>query len=112
MFAGRNRRWSSVLSGLAATIVAGAAAAANPAGFYYNDHSDAPYTNIDDFKHPTAMLITGRCNRYNAHFKDARDAGAEVLAYIDPVDIRDSPSTCQAEFFTGAQLWPHKDKQR
>jgi hypothetical protein len=110
MFASRNRRWSSVLSGLAATIVAGAAAAANPAGFYYNDHSDAPYTNIDDFKHPTAMLITGRCNRYNAHFKDARDAGAEVLAYIDPVDIRDSPSTCQAEFFTGAQLWPHKDK--
>jgi len=109
MSALRVHRWFAILSGLVATVVAGVALAANPAGFYYYDKADATYPNIGGFDAPTALLITGRCNRTNTHFTQARAAGAEVLAYINPVDILTAPSSCQAEFFTGAQLWPHKD---
>jgi hypothetical protein len=104
-------RWISILSCIGALAFAGAASAANPAGLYYDDHSNAPYTNIASFHAPTALLVTGRCNRKDAHFAQARAAGAEVLAYVDPVDILTTPARCAAEFFTGAQLWPHKDAQ-
>jgi hypothetical protein len=103
--------WISILSCIGALAFAGAASAANPAGLYYEDHANAPYTNIASFHAPTALLVTGRCNRKDAHFAQARAAGAEVLAYVDPVDILTTPARCAAEFFTGAQLWPHKDAQ-
>ena len=103
--------WILILSCIGALAFAGAASAANPAGLYYDDHSNAPYTNIASFHAPTALLVTGRCNRTDKHFAQARAAGAEVLAYIDPVDILTTPGPCQAEFFTGAKLWPHKDAQ-
>ena len=107
----RISRWISILSCIGALAFAGAASAANPAGLYYQDQTNAPYTNIASFHAPTALLVTGRCNRTNPHFAQARAAGAEVLAYIDPVDILTTPARCAAEFFTGAQLWPHKDAQ-
>jgi hypothetical protein len=107
----RISRWISILSCIGALAFVGAASAANPAGLYYQDHADAPYTNIASFYAPTALLVTGRCNRTNPHFAQARAAGAEVLAYIDPVDILTTPARCAAEFFIGAQLWPHKDAQ-
>jgi hypothetical protein len=107
----RNFRWISILACIGALAFAGAASAANPAGLYYDDHSNAPYTNIASFHAPTALLVTGRCNRKDPHFAQARAAGAEVLAYVDPVDILTTPARCAAEFFTGAQLWPHKDAQ-
>jgi hypothetical protein len=103
--------WISVLSCMGALAFASAASAANPAGLYYQDKPDAPYTNIESFHAPTALLVTGRCNRTNEHFAKARAAGAEVLAYVDPVDILQTPGRCAAEFFIGAQLWPHKDAQ-
>jgi hypothetical protein len=103
--------WISILSCIGALAFAGAASAANPAGLYYQDHTDAPYTNIERFHAPTALLVTGRCNRTDTHFAQARAAGAEVLAYINPVDILTTPARCAAEFFKGAQLWPHKDAQ-
>ncbi len=100
--------WISILSCIGALAFAGAATAANPAGLYYQDQADAPYTNIASFHAPTALLVTGRCNRTDKHFAEARAAGAEVLAYINPVDVLTTPGPCQAEFFTGAKLWPHK----
>jgi hypothetical protein len=103
--------WISILSCIGALASAGAATAANPAGLYYQDHADAPYTNIESFHAPTALLVTGRCNRTDTHFAQARAAGAEVLAYINPVDVLTTPARCAAEFFAGAQLWPHKDRQ-
>jgi hypothetical protein len=103
----RARRWSATL-GLLVAFAAGAAHAANPAGLYFtNFPTQAQYTNIGDFKAPTALLIAGRCNRDNAHFAQARTLGGEVLAYINPVDILDSPGTCQAGFFVGSRLWPY-----
>jgi hypothetical protein len=107
----RISRWISILACIGALAFTGAASAANPAGFYYQDQADAPYTNIASFHAPTALLVTGRCNRTDAHFAQARAAGAEVLAYINPVDVLTTPARCAAEFFTGAQLWPHKDAQ-
>jgi hypothetical protein len=103
--------WISILSCIGALAFAGAAPAANPAGLYYQDQADAPYTNIASFQAPTALLVTGRCNRTDTHFAQARAAGAEVLAYINPVDVLTTPARCAAEFFGGAQLWPHKDAQ-
>ena len=103
--------WISILSCIGALAFAGAASAANPAGLYYQDNATAPYTNIESFHAPTALLVTGRCNRNDPHFAQARAAGAEVLVYIDPVDILNTPGRCAAEFFKGAQLWPHKDAQ-
>jgi hypothetical protein len=108
MFA-RHLRMFYALSCLVALAPAGAAVPddpANPAGLYFYDKADATYPNISSYKAPTALLVTGRCNRTNAQFSDARTKGAEVLAYIDPVDILDTPAQCAAEFFTGAQLWP------
>ena len=99
--------WISILSCIGALAFAGAASAANPAGLYYQDQTNAPYTNIASFYAPTALLVTGRCNRTNPHFAQARAAGAEVLAYIDPVDILQTPARCAAEFFIGMlfQRW-------
>jgi hypothetical protein len=107
----RTSGWISILAGIGALAFTGGASAANPAGLYYQDQPNAPYTNIESFHAPTALLVTGRCNRTDPHFAKARAAGAEVLAYIDPVDILPTPSHCAAEFLAGAQPWPHKDAQ-
>jgi hypothetical protein len=97
--------WVTAISGIVTLVATGAAGAVNPGGLYFQDDANAPYTNIQDFYGPTALLVTGRCNRTDAHFTQARAAGAEVLAYIDPVDIMDSGSPCQMEFYAPAQLW-------
>jgi hypothetical protein len=67
--------WISILACIGALALAGGASAANPAGFYYQDQADAPYTNIASFHAPTALLVTGRCNRTDAHFAQAREGG-------------------------------------
>jgi hypothetical protein len=54
--------------------------AANPLGIAFKY-----VTNVPLYGKPTGMLITGRCNRYDAAFQTARQKGAEVLAYINPV---------------------------
>lgn len=100
--------WTTIVSGIITLLAAGAASAANPAGLYFYDHADATYPNIGDFSAPTALLVTGRCNRLDSHFAQARAAGAEVIAYIDPVDILNTPPGCQSDFFADAALWPYK----
>lgn len=75
--------------------------AANPVGFSYEST-----TNIGAFSAPTGMLVAGRCNREHSDFAIARDAGAEVIAYLNPVDIPGSnhtncPGPEDQEFYMG-----------
>jgi len=78
----------------------------NPAGFAYKFT-----TGVEQYGHPTGMLITGRCNRYAPEFAAARANGAEVLAYLNAPERPDSP-VCglDNEFYMGdpsrVPLWP------
>ena len=54
--------------------------AANPLGIAFKT-----VTNVSLYGKPTGMLIAGRCNRNDPAFQSARQKGAEVLAYINPV---------------------------
>jgi hypothetical protein len=51
---------------------------------------DNSFTNFEAYEHPTAMLIAGNCNRDDPRFQQARAAGAEVLAYLNPTSVYDS----------------------
>ncbi len=112
----RAGRWSSLFAAGTAWLSLAAAPpvfadntyATNRLGFFYNN----TFNHIDDFKHPTAMLVTGRCNRYHAHFAQARAAGAEVLAYLSFVEMPDTPPCAlDTEFYTvgggSPALWPY-----
>jgi hypothetical protein len=85
----------------------GAAQAANPLGIAFKNE-----TNVSLYAKPTAMLITGRCNRYDAAFAAARQRGAEVLAYINPV-ARPDHFVCalDTQFYMNdigqVPLWPY-----
>lgn len=72
---------SLILSTAAATT----ANAANPAGvaFKYS-------TNVSLYGKPTGLMITGRCNRYEAPFMTMRTKGGEVLAYLNPASRPDA----------------------
>lgn len=65
---------------LSLAFVASSADAANPLGIAFKT-----VTNVSLYGKPTGMLIAGRCNRNDAAFQTARQKGAEVLAYINPV---------------------------
>ena len=79
----------------------------NPLGFFYNSTE-----NWQKFAGKTGMLVTGRCNRYDPVFAKAREAGAEVLAYIDPCDVPDH-RVCELDesFYMNdhskVPLWPY-----
>jgi hypothetical protein len=91
-----------------ATFATGSVAlAGNPGAFFFN----TTYAHIQDYKHPTAMLITGQCNRDVQHFKDARAAGAEVLAYIDPIEMLDDSTPCETyrQLYGTPAAWPYLD---
>ena len=82
-------------------------AAANPLGLYF----DESFNNIPDYYHPGALLVAGNCNRDDERFAAARKAGAEVLAYFNPIEIYDRlPCKQNAEFYMGGNgrvpLWP------
>jgi hypothetical protein len=82
-------------------------AAANPLGLYF----DESFNNITDYYHPGALLVAGNCNRDDERFATARKAGAEVLAYFNPIEIYDRvPCKQNAEFYMGGNgrvpLWP------
>ncbi|HTU66066.1 MAG TPA: hypothetical protein VMF52_08960 [Steroidobacteraceae bacterium] len=84
------------------------AAPANPLGLYY----DNSFTNIDDYAHPGALLVAGNCNRYDGRFEKAREAGAEVIAYLNIIEVYDHvPCRLNAGFYMGARehvpLWPY-----
>jgi hypothetical protein len=94
---------------LAAGVPAHAAdAVANPLGLFW----DSSFTNIEDYYHPGALLVSGNCNRYDERFTKAREAGAEVLTYLNIVEVYDrSPCKLSAEFYMGGfdhvPLWPY-----
>jgi len=77
-------RCFAVLLGAAAPALA--SAVANPLGLFYDDS----FTNFESYEHPTAMLVAGNCNRDDPRFQQARAAGAEVLAYLNPTSVYDS----------------------
>jgi hypothetical protein len=97
---------ASALSLLFLTAV-DSAHAANPLGIAFNN-----VTNVPLYGKPTGMLIAGRCNRYNAAFAAARQKGAEVLAYINPV-TRPDHDVCalDTKFYMNdlgqVPLWPY-----
>ena len=82
-------------------------AQANPLGIAFKY-----VTNVPLYAKPTSMLITGRCNRYDAAFAAARQKGAEVLAYINPV-ARPDHFVCglDTQFYMNdigqVPLWPY-----
>jgi len=78
---------------------------ANPLALFF----DNSFTNIEDYSRPCAMLVTGNCNRYDERFQKARQAGAEVLAYLDPIEVYDKiPCKLNEGFYGGPNppLWP------
>jgi hypothetical protein len=110
------RRYLSLFIAMAVTLLMAAAFVAfparaegpeaNPLGLFF----DNSFTNIEDYYHPGAMLVTGNCNRYDDRFQKARKAGAEVLAYLDPVEVYDHiPCKLNEGFYMGGHvpLWPY-----
>jgi hypothetical protein len=80
---------------------------ANPLGLYF----DNSFTGIEDYYQPGALLVAGNCNRYDERFQKARDAGAEVIAYLNPIEVYDHlPCELNAGFYMGGRenvpLWP------
>jgi hypothetical protein len=79
----------------------------NPMGLAYRSVEE-----VSLYAQPGGMLITGRCNRYDAAFMLARAAGAEILAYLNPVEVTDH-AVCKLneEFYMGdtrqVPLWPY-----
>jgi len=83
-------------------------AAANPMGLFF----DNSFTNIEDYYQPGALLVDGNCNRYDERFQKARAAGAEVIAYFNPIEIYDKlPCKLNQDFYMGDRnkvpLWPY-----
>lgn len=92
---------------LSLLFVIGGAQAANPLGIAFKY-----VTNVPQYGKPTGMLITGRCNRYDPAFAAARQKGAEVLAYINPIARPDHFVCAQdTQFYMNdigqVPLWPY-----
>lgn len=89
------------------STVSGLAHAANPFGIAFNNE-----TNVSLYGKPTGLLVTGRCNRYDAAFATARSKGAEVLAYLNAAS-RPDHRVCgldQAFYmnnYGAVPLWPY-----
>jgi hypothetical protein len=88
-------------------VFASASQAANPLGLAWKT-----VTNVPLYGKPTGMLIAGRCNHKDPTFQAARQNGAEVLAYINPV-VRPDHVVCalDTKFYMNdlgqVPLWPH-----
>ncbi|MEO8018336.1 MAG: hypothetical protein ABI769_11010 [Pseudomonadota bacterium] len=96
--------------GVATNPAMAAPPGANPLGLFYNDS----FANFEAYEHPTAIVVAGHCNRYDPRFSAARVAGAEVLAYINPIEVNDHVP-CKAAVRAvglygsdarGVPLWP------
>lgn len=79
----------------------------NPMGLAYRYT-----TNVSQYGRPGGMVIASGCNRYDAAFATARANGAEILAYLNPVE-RPDYSICELDdsFYNGdprnTPLWPY-----
>ena len=86
---------------------AGGAQAANPLGIAFKT-----VTNVPLYAKPTGMLIAGRCNHNDPAFQAARQKGAEVLAYVNPI-ARPDHFVCalDTKFYMNdigqVPLWPY-----
>lgn len=95
------------VSALLLCLSAGVVSAANPLGIAWKT-----VTNVPLYGKPTGMLIAGRCNRNDPSFQAARQKGAEVLAYLNPV-ARPDHFVCalDTKFYMNdigqVPLWPH-----
>jgi Hypothetical glycosyl hydrolase family 15 len=80
--------------------------AANPFGVAFKQE-----TNVTLYAKPTGVVITGRCNLYDAPFQTVRTQGGEVLFYINPTAVPDY-DTCarDKQFYMNdpgrVPLWP------
>ena len=68
-------------------------------------------TNASLYGKPTGMIIAGRCNRYDPVFMTARAKGAEVLAYLNPINRPDHAACAlDTQFYMNdigrVPLWP------
>jgi hypothetical protein len=91
-----------------AGVQSATAAPANPLGLFF----DNSFTGIEDYYHPGALLVTGNCNRYDPRFAKARESGAEVIAYLNAIEVYDHlPCKLNAGFYMGDResvpLWPY-----
>ena len=80
------RLLAAFLGAAGSALVSASSSVANPLGLFY----DNSFTNFEAYEHATAMLIAGNCNRDDPRFQQARAAGAEVLAYLNPTSVYDS----------------------
>ncbi|MEO8062404.1 MAG: hypothetical protein ABI821_06630 [Pseudomonadota bacterium] len=81
---------------------------ANPLAFFWGKSLE----NLDVYAKPGALVVAGNCNRYDPQFAAARAAGAEVLAYLNPIEVYDRiPCKLNEGFYNGARervpLWPY-----
>jgi len=77
----------------------------NPLALQY---SGSDYTNLTTYYYkPTALIVTSGCNASASEFQAARAQGAEVLEYIDPVELPSWNCTQGNAFYSGASsnLW-------
>ena len=77
----------------------------NPLALQY---SGTDYTNLTTYYYnPTALIVTSGCNAGASQFQDARAKGAQVLEYIDPVELPSWNCTQANAFYSGAsgELW-------
>ena len=79
----------------------------NPAGLAYNYSTGASV-----YGHPGGMLIVGSCDRDDPTFAAARASGAEILLYVDPVEVINGAMCPYEQSFyassgTTTPLWPY-----
>ena len=80
---------------------------ANPLGIFWDDS----FTNIEDYSRAGALVVAGNCNRYDPRFVKAREQGAEVLAYLNVIEVYDHmPCKLNQGFYMGGPdkvpKWP------
>src|SRR5262245_20533022 len=104
-------RLLSALSLVALSVPVAAYAAntyvVNPFGLAYRSTS-----NVSQYAHPGGMLIASACNQSSSAFASARADGAEILVYLNPVEVPDwSLCALSDEFYNGnvanVPLWPY-----
>lgn len=82
----------------------------NPLGFNYGMDTSL----VPGFAQPSAIIVTGRGNRYDARFQEARENGGIVYEYyavISCPDNLDNPADQEHYLIDGERppLWPYKD---
>ena len=71
---------------------------ANPVGLFFNNS----FGNIELYPRAGAMVMAGNCNRYDPRFRRRAAAGAEVLAYLNPIEVYDHiPCKLNEGFYMG-----------